>query len=118
MAKKRTPESAVLRSCLGWLALHRIMAWRTNNTGIFDPARKCYRTFHGLKGVSDILGVLDGGRILAVECKAGKNVASTDQESFLAAVRERGGVALCVWSLDDLRDGLRPILEGDSHATQ
>jgi hypothetical protein len=51
-------ETDLVRACLGWLALHRVKAWRMNNTGIFDPARKVFRTFHGLAGVSDILGIL------------------------------------------------------------
>jgi hypothetical protein len=39
--------------------------------GIFDQARKCFRSFRGLKGVSDILGILDGGRLLTEMRRAG-----------------------------------------------
>lgn len=48
----------MVRACLDWLALHRIKAWRRNNTGIFDPIKMIHRRFRGLRGVSDILGIL------------------------------------------------------------
>jgi hypothetical protein len=32
-----TKETDLVRACLDRLALHRIMAWRMNNTGVFDP---------------------------------------------------------------------------------
>src|SRR4051794_34452093 len=66
----RVKETDLVRSCLDWLALHRIMAWRSNNTGIFDPAKKVFRTFHGRKGVADLLGVFSQ----TVELKDGTNV--------------------------------------------
>src|SRR5262249_15960124 len=76
----RNKEIDLVQACLDWLLLRRIKAWRTNNTGVYDPARKVYRTFQGLRGVSDILGIvpqtvtLDGERIifgnfLAIEVK-------------------------------------------------
>ena len=111
-------ETDLVRACLDWLALHRVMAWRTNNTGIFDPAKKIFRSFRGLKGVSDILGILplrvpvgaDAvtiGGFLAIEAKRPGEKLRDDQEAFLAAVRDRGGIGLCVHSLTELETGLR-----------
>ncbi len=116
-----TKETDLVRACLDWLALHRVMAWRMNNTGIFDPVKRVFRSFHGLKGVSDILGILPisvekgerrltVGSFLAVETKRPGEKMREDQEAFLAAVRERGGVGLCVHSLDELDKGLRGYL--------
>ena len=34
-------ETDIVRACLDWLALHRIKAWRTNNTGIFSTYCAC-----------------------------------------------------------------------------
>jgi hypothetical protein len=117
-----TKETDIVRACLDWLALHRIKAWRMNNAGIFDPVKKIHRTFHGLRGVSDILGILpqrvrlaDGsdetfGNFLAIEVKKPGEKPRADQEVFLQDIREQGGVALCVHSLRELEEQLRPYL--------
>ena len=116
-------ETDLVRSCLDWLALHRIMAWRSNNTGIFDPAKKIFRTFHGRKGVADVLGVFpqtvelkDGTRVtfgnaLAIECKKPGEVLRPDQEQFLQEIQQNGGIGICVHSLDELEDQLRPFMD-------
>jgi VRR-NUC domain len=117
-----TKEIGLVRACLDWLALHRVMAWRMNNTGVFDPVRKVFRSFRGLPGVSDILGVLprsvrlDGGRVdtfgcfLAVEVKRPGERLRADQDAFLSGIRQRGGVGVCVHSLKELEEHLRPFL--------
>jgi hypothetical protein len=65
-------------------------------------AGRTFWTFTGLKGVSDILGVLEGGRLLAVECKAPQGKVTPDQEWFLAEVIRRGGLAGVVRCIADL----------------
>lgn len=117
-----TKETDIVRACLDWLALHRIKAWRANNTGIFDPVKKIHRRFHGLRGVSDILGILpqrvrlaDGseetfGNLLAVEVKKPGEKPRGDQEEFLQDIRAQGGIGLCVHCLRELEDQLRPYL--------
>ena len=118
----RCTETDLVRACLNWLALHRVLAWRSNNTGIFDPTRKVFRSFHGLKGVSDILGIVprpvvlpDGGRatvgaLLAVECKRPGEKLRAEQEAFLEDVRGRGGIGFCARSLRDLEEHLGALL--------
>ncbi len=114
-------EADVLTACLDYLRLKGVLAWRSNNTGIFDPSRKCFRSFRGLKGVADILGILprkschEGrpslqGVFLAVECKGGRGSLSPDQEWFLEEVTRRGGVAFCVRSVRELEEQLSPHL--------
>ena len=117
-----TRETDLVRACLDWLALHRIKAWRMNNTGIFDPARKVFRSFHGERGVPDILGIFpqtvrldDGstvtfGNFLGVECKRPGEKPRPEQEMFLREIRDRGGIGLCVHSLTELEEQLRPFL--------
>ncbi len=115
-------ESDVLSACLDYLHLRGILAWRTNNTGVFDPAKKVFRTFRGLKGVSDILGIVsqevslsDGqplvqGILLAVETKKPGNKPSADQAWFLEEVNRRGGIGLWVTSVRELEEKLTPYL--------
>ncbi len=117
-----TKETDIVRACLDWLALHRIKAWRMNNTGVFDPVKKTHRSFRGLRGVSDILGILpqtvrlaDGstetfGNFLAIEVKKPGEKPRDEQDAFLRDIREQGGIALCVHSLDELEEQLRTFL--------
>ncbi len=118
----RNKEIDLVRACLEWLALKRIKAWRSNNTGVFDPVKKVYRTFQGLRGVSDILGIvprtveLDGERMtfglfLALEVKRPGETLRAEQEQFLEEVRQRGGIGLCIRSLTELEQQLEPFLE-------
>lgn len=58
-------------------------------------------------GVSDILGVLKGGRIIAVEVKTGKGALTAKQRAFLENVQERGGLAICARSLEDVINELK-----------
>jgi hypothetical protein len=106
----RLKEADVLTSCLQYLHLQDILAWRSNNTGVFDPGRKCFRSFRGLKGVSDILGIL-GGRLLAVETKRPGSCPTAEQQAFLDEVNRRGGVGLWVTSVNQLAAVLEPLLQ-------
>jgi hypothetical protein len=118
-----TKESDLVRACLDWLALHGILAWRANNTGIFDPTRRCFRSFHGLKGVADLLGILPRtvrladdalatfGSLLAVECKRPGQKPRPEQAAFLDEVSRRGGLAFCVHSLKELEAQVEPLLQ-------
>jgi len=115
-------ESDVLSACLDYLHLRGILAWRTNNTGVFDPTKKAFRSFRGLKGVSDILGIvtqpltltngqqLMQGIILAVETKKRGNKPTADQEWFLDEVNRRGGIGIWVTSVQELEEKLAPYL--------
>jgi hypothetical protein len=103
-----TPESVVLRQCLAVLRLRGVLAWRNNTTGVWDAARGRFRTFTGLKGVSDILGVLaPSGRLLAVETKAEGGRLTPAQAAFLDAVRAAGGLSLVVRDSRELDAALR-----------
>lgn len=108
MKKPRTPESAVLRACLSYLAVRGIRAWR-NNSGLAMFAGKSGKprpVRFGKQGQADILGYMPDGRFVAVECKASDGKATPDQEEFLADVRRAGGVAILARSLDELIAGL------------
>jgi len=100
---RATRESDVVTGCLEYLSYRGILAWRSNNTGIYDPVKQRFRSFRGLRGVSDILGVLPPeGRMLAVECKAPKGWLSQEQAVFLDRVLAAGGLALVIRDVADL----------------
>lgn len=97
-------ESVVVAQCLTFLRLHRVFAWR-NNTGAALAGKQLVR--FGLKGSSDIIGVTNDGRFLAIECKReGGGVLSEWQQRFLNEVTRRGGVALVVHNTEELAQGL------------
>ena len=77
-----TPEGAVVRACLDYLAIRQIVAWRSNTVGVYDKAREVYRPNTGRNGVADILGCLPGGRFLAIECKAGRGMVAIVRPSW------------------------------------
>ena len=96
------PESEILRACLDCLKLRGVYAWRNNTTGVYDPTRKCFRTFNSLRGVGDILGILDDGRFMSIECKRAGKKPTPDQVAFMAEVNRRGGLAFVARSVDDV----------------
>jgi hypothetical protein len=118
----RNRESDVLSACLQWLGLHGVWCWRQNQGGIPLPGGG-FRRFVGLKGVSDILGILPRrihlagqpapvtfGSLLAVETKRPGEKLRAEQEEFLRQVNERGGIGLCVHSVTELAEKLSPYL--------
>lgn len=66
-----------------------------------------FRRFVGLRGVADILGVLQTGRFLAVEVKRPGGKTSQEQDRFLDRVASLGGVACCVSSVEELEEDLK-----------
>ena len=100
MKRKGQKEDIVLSQCLEYLRLNRIYCWR-NNVGC---AKIGNRFMHfGLKGSSDILGILPNGRFLAVECKRENGGRlSENQKEFLKKIEENNGIAICVTSVYEL----------------
>ncbi|MDR2482243.1 MAG: VRR-NUC domain-containing protein [Treponema sp.] len=98
------PENEVKRTCLEYLTLQGIYAW-INNTGALPAGDKRFIRF-GHPGSSDIIGILPGGRFLAVECKSNTGRLSEAQEEFLAAVRANGGLAVVARSYEDIAEAL------------
>ena len=103
-------ESDVLAACLQYLNLVGVFAWRQNQ-GAIPLKDGGYRRFVGLRGVADILGIVPRrGSLLAVEVKRPGQRPRPEQAAFLKRVNALGGVALCVHSVRELEDGLRPFL--------
>ena len=109
MVKKKAPlkipEGAVLKACLEYLKLRGAFVWR-NNTGALRD-KKNRPVFFGKAGSSDILGVLPGGRFIAVECKASNGRLSENQLDFLNEIERMGGLAVIARSVEDLEKILR-----------
>lgn len=93
-------EQDVQRSILEYLKLRQIYCWKQSTGGIkksngsYIPA--------ALLGVSDIIGILNDGRFLAIEVKRPGGSASLFQKSFLDSISRRGGLAFIATSIDDV----------------
>lgn len=60
----------------------------------------------GVNGVSDIIGLLPGGRFLAIEVKTDRGKATPRQDKFIRDVNEEGGLAFIARSVDDVIERL------------
>jgi hypothetical protein len=99
-----TPENCVKAEVLKYLKLRRIKAW-SNLSGAVRIRPGKFMSF-GLKGSSDILGLLPGGRFLVIECKAKGGQLSPEQREFLSDIKVLGGMAV-----GEALDGHRPGVE-------
>lgn len=54
-----------------------------------------------VKGGADLIGISPSGRFLGVEIKTAKGRVSDDQQRFISAVNDAGGVAFVARSADD-----------------
>ena len=101
-----SPEGDLIRAILEYLELRGIMAWRNNKgaTPYINEAtgRRRYVKFGGKPGASDIFGVLQGGRFLAIETKIRPRKPTPDQRMFMIDVNAAGGLAFPAWTLDDV----------------
>jgi hypothetical protein len=98
------PSSSVLtKAALKMLDLAGFQVWRQNNAGVYDNEKEVWRANSSTPGISDILGFRrSNGQFLACEIKAGRDRLSDDQIAFLDGVKEAGGVAIVIRTMDDI----------------
>ncbi len=105
----RQPEGLIQKAILEYLGLQGIMAWGNKNGGTFDPKKRVYRRNTTVPGISDILGVLPGGRALAIEVKRPKpnyREPTVAQKQFIKRINEAGGLAFVATSVEDVKQAL------------
>lgn len=101
------PEKYIENQILLYLHAIKIMAWKNQSVGVYDPIKKIYRKsfnkFH-IKGVSDILAILPpSGRFVAIEVKTSIGRASPEQKEFIKQIMDKGGLAFVARSVEDVR---------------
>lgn len=60
---------------------------------------------HFIRGVSDILGIIQG-RFLAIEVKSAIGRLTDEQRVFLANINNNGGIAFCARSVEQAAEQL------------
>ena len=100
-----TPEGRIKAACLKYLDRRGFFAWN-NPTGAVQVRPGQWLRF-GKVGSADIIGVLPGGRFLAIEVKAPGGQLIPEQKAFLERVRGLGGIAILARSFRDIDTALR-----------
>lgn len=111
-----TPEGRIKNSIFSWLYSKKIFAFTHDSVGIWNPTRQRFmanRSPYRIKGVSDILGLLPGGRFLAIEVKVPGNYPTHEQKAFIERVNERGGLAFVARSIADVEEQLRCFIKSE-----
>lgn len=106
-------ESDVLSTVIRFMRIHPAIDWAQRmNVGAFKvgatAGQQRYIRF-GFPGCSDIIGQLQDGRMIAVECKAPKGRLTPEQTAFLRRVGCKG-VAIVARELQDVRRVLDALL--------
>lgn len=119
MPARNNYEKQIESGILTYLKLKGIYAWKNNSTGVFDPKTKKFRKNKNpfvLNGVSDILGILPNGSLLAIEVKLDnthltkKTYPTEDQKTFMENINKHRGVAFVARSVEDVASVLSKIL--------
>lgn len=104
----KVKETDIQRACMEYLQAQGIFCWRSNQIPV--PLKGGgFRRFAGMKGVSDILGCLPGGRFLACEIKKPGKYMTPEQREFQETIAGLGGVALCVRSVEELAEDMKSL---------
>jgi penicillin-binding protein-related factor A (putative recombinase) len=89
--------------------LPNCFAWKNQNTAIYDPTKKLYRSLgkFQFKGISDIIGIYKA-RPLFIEVKTPKtkNNLTLHQKEFLNRCTQEGAIAFVACSIDDVKSRL------------
>ena len=106
---KDKSEKQIQKLILDWLRWNKVFCWKSNNVGIYRKDTNHYIPV-GLKGVADILGIINGGVFLAIEVKSGKGKVSPYQREFLQNITDNGGVSFVARCLEDVKLSLKDYL--------
>jgi len=109
--KKRKPSSEprtdllekdIQKQILMLLKKHPKIQWVARfNSGTFMDGDR-YIKSNSQDGMSDILGMFKGGRLIAIECKSRTGKVKPNQQDFLDLINAGGGLAFVARSVEDV----------------
>lgn len=99
-------ERTIQKDIMKALKAHPNVAWVGRfNSGSFmledDTGKKRVVRANTQKGMSDILGMLKGGRFFAIEVKSESGTVYGHQKAYLDLIKADGGIAGVARSVDD-----------------
>lgn len=92
-------ETKLQRQILDYLKLRCILSWR-NNSG--QLRSKGYSINLSPKGSPDIIGILPGGRMLAIEVKMPRESLTPTQNAFCRRLKDNGAAVFVARSVGDV----------------
>lgn len=106
---------AAIRAALSYHPAVKAL-WRVNSGSMTvneGRGRRRFVRFHDIAGCSDLIGILNDGRWLAVECKrpSTRNEATDAQLAFLETIKRAGGIAFVAAAADEARQRLDEALQ-------
>lgn len=99
-------ESDIQSAIMDLLLRHPSVAWAHVTTSGKIKGRGGHWMTVGFPGLSDILGQLRDGRLLAIEVKKPGEKPTNDQLEFIRTVNDNNGVAFWTDSPDDVAEFL------------
>ena len=113
-AVRTTPtESEILKSIMQLLKHHpKVAQCYRQNSGTFSLQygdKTHYVRANTARGMSDIAGILKGGRALYIEVKAAKGRIMEHQHEFIDKMTAAGALAFVARSVDDVLDQLERL---------
>lgn len=94
-------ETDLMRACMMEASRLGAVVWR-NNVGVLRDHQGRPVRYGLCVGSSDIIGIYRG-RFVAIEVKTDSGRLSPDQEKFLQAVSENGGIAGIARGVEDIK---------------
>jgi hypothetical protein len=85
------------------------LAFRVNNTGIYDPRAKRFRSSHTRKGIPDIIAVLHSV-FIGIEVKYGKDRMSPHQKQMQKDIEAAGGLYFVAKTFEQYTNTLHQLL--------
>ena len=103
MAQRHTE---LVRAAIDVIATRGGFAWKHQNGTFAIAGGRVMQT--GKRGLPDVIGVLPGGRLVAVEAKVGRDPVSDEQTHVMRVLEARGALVVVVRdSIDALVEALR-----------
>lgn len=104
-------EKQIENSILEYLAMRNIYAFKVKSQGTYDVKEGRFRkpSRYYKRGTADILGVLPGGRFLAIEVKSKTGRLSMHQKMFIEAVNAYGGLGFVARSIEDVEQSIKGV---------
>ena len=111
MPRKPPTEQQIQHAILDYLnACPGVFAWKSHNGAVWDPRGGFFRRNNSKympNGIPDILGVIAGGRMLAIEVKRPTNYNITDeQRAMIDNLTRMGALAFIAHSVEEVASKL------------
>lgn len=110
----KTGTNQTTKGIIDFLNCSGFCVWKTYNGAVYSVKRESYlKDPNKLKGIADIVGFSlrdKKATHIEVEVKTGKDFLKPAQILHLKYVKEAGGIALVVKTLDDFMEQIKPYI--------